>query len=134
MERKINDLTSSLQNIKTKMRDRDSGSEGDEQRDNNAAQENAANTVRAPVLGPIVRKENDPNGHVNVVEQHFLTLEDATFAFDCFVYNFLPLFCIIVFHIGRTVAEIRQREPALFLAMLSAASGIYPVNTQCHIS
>ena len=54
--------------------------------------------------------------------------------FDHFTQNFLPHFPVLVISQSSTAAKVQKEQPILFLAILNAASGIYPVDMQSRIN
>lgn len=65
--------------------------------------------------------------YADVVDRNLLSAEDASRLFDTYVTKMAPHLPAVVFPEGTTAAEIRKTKPTLFLAILSASSGmIFP--------
>ncbi len=79
---------------------------------------------------PAIPAENGPEKYMDLVDQQILSLDEATYAFDHFVRNIVSVFPIIAFAEGSTAQQVRKRRPALFAAIMTAAAGIWPSQTQ----
>ncbi|CAG8982669.1 hypothetical protein HYALB_00006067 [Hymenoscyphus albidus] len=65
--------------------------------------------------------------YADVVDRNLLSAEKASLLFDTYVTKMAPHLPAVVFPKGTTAAEIRKTKPTLFLAILSASSGmIFP--------
>ena len=69
----------------------------------------------------------------DVIDQGLLTTQAAFAAFDHFVSNTIVHFPVVAFPPGITAARMRQMKPVLFLAILGAACGAFPVTVQRQI-
>ncbi|EPQ66830.1 Bgt-2856 [Blumeria graminis f. sp. tritici] len=73
------------------------------------------------LMGPPNYKYKD------VIDRGLITLDLANKIFDCYIYKMAPQMPIVVFPPGTTSERVRMSTPILFLAILSASSGlIYP--------
>ncbi|CCU82511.1 hypothetical protein similar to transcription activator CRG1 protein/C6 transcription factor [Blumeria hordei DH14] len=73
------------------------------------------------LMGPPNYKYKD------VIDRGLITLDLANKIFDCYIYKMAPQMPIVVFPPGITSERVRISTPILFLAILSASSGlIYP--------
>jgi Fungal specific transcription factor domain len=66
----------------------------------------------------------------DVIDLGFVTVDQASVMFDCYVENMAPHMPAVVFKAGTTMAEIRKTKPTLFLAILAASSGSSFPNVQ----
>jgi hypothetical protein len=62
--------------------------------------------------------------YADVVDRGLVTAEMATDMFNCFVERMSPHMPAIAFPAGTTAADVRKSKPTLFLAILSASSGL----------
>ncbi|KAI9830525.1 MAG: hypothetical protein M1819_005483 [Sarea resinae] len=72
--------------------------------------------------------------YVDVVDRKLIEPEMATNLFDRYVNELAPHLPVVVFPAGTTAADIRKTKPTLFLATISAASGILPAEIQRALS
>ena len=90
----------------------------------------------APVSGDVAEKcpFTDPSGstsslltpeenYQDVVDRGFLTMDQATEIFNCYLREMVPMYPAVVFPSNTTAAEIRKTRPTVFLAILAVASG-----------
>lgn len=82
-----------------------------------------------PHLGPDAPRDNWPE----VVQSGDLSVELACAGFDHFFKHMLVHFPILVFPAETIASKIQQDRPILFLAILNAASGLYPIAIQHRI-
>lgn len=65
--------------------------------------------------------------YADVIDRGLITAGMAAKMFDCYVERMAPHMPAVIFPPGTTAAEVRKTKPTLFLAILSAASGMnYP--------
>ena len=65
-----------------------------------------------------------------VVRRGAISKEQACKAYDHFVASMLPKFPVIAFERSITALQLQQSRPVLFLAVLSAGSGLFPALVQ----
>lgn len=70
------------------------------------------------------KRDQSSNEYADVVDRGVISMEAATSTFDRYVLEMAPHLPAVVFPEGTTAAEIRKTKPILFLAILSAASGL----------
>ena len=80
-------------------------------------------------LDPGAPQDNWPE----VVQSGDLSVELACAGFDHFVKHMLVHFPILVFPSETLASKVQQDRPVLFLAILNAASGLYPIPIQHRI-
>lgn len=77
--------------------------------------------------GPVLQKQALTNEYADVVDRGLLTTDMANKMFRSYVEKMAPHLPVVVFPVDTTAAEIRKSKPTLFLAILSASSGMnYP--------
>jgi len=67
--------------------------------------------------------DQDKDLQEDVIDQGLLSVEEAMECFSRFTDSMLPHFPVVVFPPGTTTPMVRRTRPALFLAILGAASG-----------
>jgi hypothetical protein len=67
--------------------------------------------------------DQDKDLQEDVIDQGLLSVEEAMECFSRFTDTMLPHFPVVVFPSGTTAPIVRRTRPALFLAILGAASG-----------
>lgn len=68
--------------------------------------------------------------YADVVDRNLLSAEEASTLFASYVTKMAPHLPAVVFPAGTTAADIRKTKPTLFLAILSASSGMTFPNLQ----
>lgn len=89
----------------------------------------AASLANSLQLGPDAPRDNWPE----VVQSGDLSVELACAGFDHFFKHMLVHFPILVFPPETIASKVQQDRPILFLAILNAASGLYPIPIQHRI-
>ncbi|EPE28035.1 Zn2/Cys6 DNA-binding protein [Glarea lozoyensis ATCC 20868] len=75
----------------------------------------------------VVPKPAQTHEYGDVVDRNIVTIDQATKMFNSYVDKMAPHFPAVVFPMGTTAGEVRKSKPTLFLAILSASSGMnYP--------
>jgi hypothetical protein len=65
--------------------------------------------------------------YADVIDRGMISADNANTVFNCYVEKMAPHMPAVVFPPGTTAAEVRKTKPTLFLAILSAGSGmIFP--------
>ena len=70
----------------------------------------------------------------DVIDQGILTTQAVFAAFNYFVSHMIVHFPVVVFPPGTTAAAMRRTKPLLFLAILCAACGAFPITIQRQIN
>ncbi len=70
------------------------------------------------------------HGYADVIDRRLIDAETAALIFDRYVNSMAPHMPAVVFPPGTTAAEVRKTKPALFLAIISAGSGIAHLDVQ----
>jgi hypothetical protein len=79
---------------------------------------------QSSVLAQSWQKPPPTHEYADVIDRDMLTAEIATEMFNCFVERMSPHMPAIAFPPGTAAADIRKSKPTLFLAILSASSGL----------
>lgn len=84
----------------------------------------------APTNMPLVDPSLSMHEHADVIDRQILDVNAATKFFDHYNNNMVRHYPCVVFPPGTLAATIRRTKPALFLAILSIASGYFDPNLQ----
>lgn len=88
---------------------------------NNGSRQDRLNT---PLSGDSATKVPQTHEYADVIDKGLVTAEMATRMFDSYVEKMAPHLPAVVFPPGTTAADVRKSKPTLFLAILSASSGM----------
>jgi hypothetical protein len=89
--------------------------------------ENSSGRNNASEAATPAQKVAQTHEYADVVDRNIVTIDQATKMFDSYVERMAPHFPAVVFPYGTSAGEIRKSKPTLFLAILSASSGMnYP--------
>ncbi|KAI9717933.1 MAG: hypothetical protein M1812_004460 [Candelaria pacifica] len=79
-----------------------------------------------PTSTTLQRNNNSSQNYdyADVIDRRLIDSDTATLVFDRYVNSMAPHMPAVVFPPGTTAADVRKNKPALFLAILSAGSGI----------
>ncbi|KAL3424857.1 hypothetical protein PVAG01_04138 [Phlyctema vagabunda] len=78
----------------------------------------------AQSAGSQAAKSSRTHEYADVIDRDIITAETATHMFNHYVERMAPHMPVVIFPPGTTAAEIRKSKPTLFLAILSASSGL----------
>ncbi|CZR62804.1 related to cercosporin resistance protein [Phialocephala subalpina] len=79
------------------------------------------------VKDPQIPKAAQTDEYADVIDRGLITVDMATKMFNCYVDQLAPHMPAVIFPPNATAADVRTTKPTLFLAILSASSGInYP--------
>lgn len=96
---------------------------------NKKSVDSGLSTERQPGPNPWIapqpwQKSPATHEYADVVDRGLLTADLAAVLFNCFIERMLPHMPAIAFPSGTTAADVRKSKPTLFLAILSASSGM----------